>query len=379
MKLFQYIRGTRRGKEINRLEREAMRDPFLADALEGFDKVAGDDHEWRIKEVRTEISKKTESGKRSVFRYWSIAASILLFIGCGGYFLLHKNQSGTRRNLASTQLDLYIPEKSFPAQAKTIIQSEKPLLAQAKADNKKEAEPDMAVQESRCDDWEEMQMETVTVQESGIVEPDMLALIDSVPVSNIRGIVIDHEGVPLPGASIVYAGTNMKVASDAAGYFELPQSKEKEIQVSYIGYEPVNLVVDTSKTMLVEMRENTDVLDEIVVVAFGKQKRKSMIGSVEVKKENIKPRPVIGKKKYKKYLKENVIMLQSEACRGKKGKVRLKFMVDMSGRPVNIRVEKSLCPEADHDAIRLIMEGSDWTEGNCEAGIDVEFGKKRKK
>lgn len=39
MKLLDYIRGARKGKEAHRLEKEAMRDPFLADALEGYSRV----------------------------------------------------------------------------------------------------------------------------------------------------------------------------------------------------------------------------------------------------------------------------------------------------------------------------------------------------
>ena len=93
MNIFKYIRGSRKGKEINRLEREAMEDPFLADALEGYDKIHGD-HEARIKRIQDKISAQTRSSN-NVFRYWAVAASILLIIGMGGgYFLWNEfNQS----------------------------------------------------------------------------------------------------------------------------------------------------------------------------------------------------------------------------------------------------------------------------------------------
>ncbi|MCS2406366.1 hypothetical protein NXY31_18955 [Bacteroides salyersiae] len=42
MKLLDYIRGTRKGKEAHRLQKEAMRDPFLADAMDGYDSVGGE-------------------------------------------------------------------------------------------------------------------------------------------------------------------------------------------------------------------------------------------------------------------------------------------------------------------------------------------------
>ena len=42
MKLLDYIRGLRKGKEAHRLEKESMKDPFLADAMDGYHKVEGD-------------------------------------------------------------------------------------------------------------------------------------------------------------------------------------------------------------------------------------------------------------------------------------------------------------------------------------------------
>ena len=47
MKLLDYIRGLRKGKEAHRLEKESMQDPFLADAMDGYNQVEGN-HEQRI-------------------------------------------------------------------------------------------------------------------------------------------------------------------------------------------------------------------------------------------------------------------------------------------------------------------------------------------
>ena len=84
MNLNQYIRGQRKGKEINRLEKEAMRNAFLADAMGGYDKIKGK-HERRITSLRNRISLKTKQ-KSFVLRYWSMAAGIFLLLGIGGLF-----------------------------------------------------------------------------------------------------------------------------------------------------------------------------------------------------------------------------------------------------------------------------------------------------
>ena len=51
MKLLDYIRGLRKGKEAHRLEKESMKDPFLADAMDGYGQVEGN-HEQRIGQLR---------------------------------------------------------------------------------------------------------------------------------------------------------------------------------------------------------------------------------------------------------------------------------------------------------------------------------------
>lgn len=53
--LMQYIQGPRKGKDAHRLEKEAMKDPFLSDALDGFQAVKGN-HVESIEEMRRRIS-----------------------------------------------------------------------------------------------------------------------------------------------------------------------------------------------------------------------------------------------------------------------------------------------------------------------------------
>lgn len=55
MKLLDYIRGLRKGKEAHRLEKESMQDPFLADAMDGYNQVEGN-HEQRIEKLRMQVS-----------------------------------------------------------------------------------------------------------------------------------------------------------------------------------------------------------------------------------------------------------------------------------------------------------------------------------
>ncbi len=73
MSLLDYIRGNRKGKEAHRLEKEAMRDPFLADALEGFDSVE-DDHLARLATLQKRLG--NHSTRKELHRKQSIGTSV---------------------------------------------------------------------------------------------------------------------------------------------------------------------------------------------------------------------------------------------------------------------------------------------------------------
>ena len=90
MSLLAYIQGKRKGKTAHDIERQAMQDPFLADALDGFDSVEGN-HVERIAGMRGRVSIQTRRSNRRV-AYLSIAASLLLCIGVGGYFLMNTSE-----------------------------------------------------------------------------------------------------------------------------------------------------------------------------------------------------------------------------------------------------------------------------------------------
>ena len=98
MKLLDYIRGLRKGKEAHRLEKESMKDPFLADAMDGYGQVEGN-HEQRIGQLRMQVSahakKKKESFKRNRIRMLSLGAlppCLVIGIGISCYFLFLKKR-----------------------------------------------------------------------------------------------------------------------------------------------------------------------------------------------------------------------------------------------------------------------------------------------
>ena len=93
---------------------------------------------------------------------------------------------------------------------------------------------------------------------------------------NIKGTVVDDKGEPIIGASVVVKGTSTGIITDLDGNYTINEvSEDAWISVSYIGYQSVELRAADSKNLLrIVLKEDTKVLDEVVVVGYGVQKRK---------------------------------------------------------------------------------------------------------
>ena len=97
----------------------------------------------------------------------------------------------------------------------------------------------------------------------------------------MKGVISDEMGTPLPGASIVEQGTVNGVSSDFDGnyYIEVPQGSTLEF--SFIGYGKQTFLVGESTSFDVTLYPDNE-LEEVVVVAFGKQTKETIVGSVAV-------------------------------------------------------------------------------------------------
>ena len=94
----------------------------------------------------------------------------------------------------------------------------------------------------------------------------------------IVGKVIDANGEPLVGASVAEAGTSNGTITALDGAFVLNVEKNVTLLVSYVGYKDQE--VRAHKDMVVMLREDTQVLDEVVAIGYGTQKKANLTGAV---------------------------------------------------------------------------------------------------
>lgn len=100
-------------------------------------------------------------------------------------------------------------------------------------------------------------------------------------VKKVHGVVKDVNGEPIIGANVVVKGNPSNgTITDLNGNFDLSVTSNTTLQVSYIGYNTQELFVGKKTDFNIVLKEDTELLDEVVVVGYGTMKKKDLTGAV---------------------------------------------------------------------------------------------------
>lgn len=363
MKLLDYIRGSRKGKEAHRIEREAMSDPLLSDALKGFDRVKGN-HAEQIEALQKQIAARAHSHqKKHYLRNWSAVACLLAGLFVGGYFLL-----SPRMNTYEVMMS-ELTEVNVELGIEPILEVPAPPMV-AKTAPKATATKSPATSSISKDSSFSLAFIPPTTQAA---TADSKALNIQEPVQQMADELAQAASPKLKATSptemrIIRAsirGTDRGTITNIDSNFKLPP-ESKNLEVNHIGFNTVIIPADTIKKKMIVMNKNNRLLCESVLVGYAASKKATSATSKQ-------SQPAIGIKAYNKYLKENLKRPTDGECNGIKGKVIVTFQVDSYGRPQALSIKQSLCPTADKEALRLVAEGPDWTQGNKQGSVTVTF------
>lgn len=185
-----------------------------------------------------------------------------------------------------------------------------------------------------------------------------------------RGRVIDANNNPVPFANITNTRDEAGTYSDANGYFNLisPDSV-LNVEIRSVGFENNNIQLSNNvNNSQVVMQEDNRNLAE-VIVANKKSNAALRAHNASLKLEE--PEPVDGWANYDIYLANNLTIPDEKKTNRGTGDVEVSLEVDKNGKPINIKVEKSLCDQCDLEAIRLIKEGPKWKRRNRKSRATV--------
>lgn len=174
----------------------------------------------------------------------------------------------------------------------------------------------------------------------------------------VSGRVVDAQGEPVIGANVVVKGTANGVITDMDGHYKLNNVPvDAVILISYIGYAPMELNADSKELTQVTLKEDTELLDEVVVIGYGTVRKKDVTTSVSiVSTEDIQERPVVS---------------AASIIQGKAAGVQV---VQPSGKPggeISIRVRGSSSIQAGNEPL-YVVDGIPMSDIGTLAPSDIE-------
>ena len=192
---------------------------------------------------------------------------------------------------------------------------------------------------------------------------------------NISGIVMEYPAKkPVPGASIIIRGTTMGTLTDKDGKFTLPVKKGDVLVVSYIGLQTQSVVVQADVNLGIWMKEDVQPMEEMVVVGQT-PKEEVKYTKVEVEETEEPQEKVIfqvveempefqgGMGEAMKFLAKNIKYPVAAQQAKIEGRVIVQFVVERDGSISDIHTMRSVSPELDAEAIRVVSLMPKWKPG----------------
>jgi hypothetical protein len=381
----KYLNGELDARAMYELERQAQDDPFLMDVIKGMED--GENHQHSLDTIERLIDQRVQQDKTRVipiYRYWPAAACLLIALGIGSWWL---TRNTTPKSLVAVNI-------SQAKQADTIKMKQAPAVAQTNSKQleipadtelpltratKKQPPADVEILSPSPVLTEEMaRRDTATnkiaeAKDRAIaIEPGPAAL-NKAPDNQVTGKVVDDKGQPLPGVVVkVKDQPTIAATTDAHGNYKIITPHDStELTYNFVGFDTKELLAVNKKAVNVTMESKNTGLDEVVVVAYGSQKRTSVTGAVgkvspKMLKQvavtdtssNKEAHPAIGWQNYQNYINQQAVMTD-----GIMGDVSVAVNVAVDGNLSRIRIISSTDKALNDKAIDIIKNGPKWIGG----------------
>ncbi len=418
----KYLKGELSPADRHRLEKLALNDPFLAEALEGAAEINAENFHHDLDQLHSKLDKRiAEKGKSSSGWFWPmrIAAGVLLLI-CSSYLVYFFITNDTTNDLALNETEDTIPvqEEAPSTLMDSVIVTEpreknKESIASNNQPLKKEnpqpqpvplAKKDKTVvtKETEADDQsleikplaepvagiamnekppveiskgkiEEIKIEAkpeATSRAKKVAIPPGATIPEQENLRNgfmaekadhrvIKGKVVDVEdGAPLPGVNVIVKGTTTGTMTDLEGNYQIQIEDTDHALV----FSFIGLETKEEKIdgsqVNVQMEQDVSELSEVVVTGYGYDNNDIFTNTLS---DYVAAEPEGGFKAYKIYLEDN-LHYPIQAIENKvQGKVTVRFDISPTGVISDFQVTKGIGFGCDEEAIRLIRQGPKWS------------------
>ena len=425
----RYLKKEMSPADMHAMEKAALEDPFLADAMEGFHTVESaeqptlfhDDLQELKGRLRERVREKKEVVPITAY-WWRIAAAVMLLAGTTGLVYtftnmasekrqqVAKNESAATANLdtintnnnadsigtsvtgdqevtASVQQRFRYRPTPPPAADNIQLRKSAPVPLTEQQDKVSEAPVQQGRKEDKAEDQlagrtAGVEMKAAKTTSAPAMPGDNRSTRE--PASNnaeamapfvankFSGLVVDANNKPIAGASVILENRNMAVNTDKEGNFNvlIPDSAIN-VTVASVGFEPANVTLRNSlRDNRIVLTPSETALDEVVVTGYGKQKRSRVVSNTTIKTV---AEPKAGWPAYQQYLEKNKRIPPIDTSLH--GQVIVSFSINRNGRPTDLKIEQSLSNSLDAEAKRLVTQGPAWKplQGKTRGSITISF------
>ena len=414
----RYLKGGMSAKEMHEMERAALQDPFLADAIEGYSSASFEQSHKHLNEITAALQNENEAVKivplpTKSFYWWRVAAIIILVVGIGAvsWYIFDLDNKTELNNVAVVQekksgntdtvtkelmndtsnTSLIAQNKSTPslqAKRKKNLHKEKQEKVAAfsltdtqqaaskalknNADSiivtdKNDASQSAALSAPPRYDTQKLEGKASRV----IVQDKRYLFSNNNALNNFRGRVIDNNNQPVPNA-IVSLSNRYAAYTDANGYFkiEAPDSL-LTANISSIGYIPRDTLLKSNYANNIVIIPDKNPLSEVAVTGFSTKKK-----ALKRNESADSAYPSGGWESFQEYvykkLGKPLDTLNNDEV---DDDVQIEFLIDENGVPYNFTVLKSLNDETASRAIEIIKEGPRWItmHKNKKGKVTIQF------
>lgn len=170
----------------------------------------------------------------------------------------------------------------------------------------------------------------------------------------VSGTVLDETSEPLIGASVIAQGSTTGAATDFDGKFKITVSQNvKNLEITYVGYEKAVVAIPASGNLEIKLKPNAQVMEEVVVIGYGVQKKDDLTGSIST----------VGEKDFN----QGLISSPEQLVNGKVAGVQI---VNSGGSPTagsTIRIRGGASLNASNDPL-IVLDGVPMEVGGSVSG-----------
>jgi hypothetical protein len=406
----KYHKGLLSAKEMHELEKAALEDPFLAEALEGYGAVSVD-ATADLAELQRRLEQRASGSRvlamppaKNLFKWWRVAAAVVILGGVG--FLTFKLSTSEKHNSIaelnkkkkeeapvtvitdsnkisiadSTSIAINnnataaVKEHNSTKKARVKVLTKKidtTSVGAGLVSTKQSASADINYKQQKKDSGNEMavhefaapvaveKIESRAARAEGVLNDQQAKRVQA-QGNNFTGRVVDARKNAIPFANVTNTRDNVGTYADAMGYFILTSPDSVlNVRVRSVGFENGVMQLKNNVDNRLVLQDDKSAPDKIL--AFGNTgMNQSRAANVQVEE----PEPVDGWTNYNRYMANNINVPEDLKTHHDDGQVQVSFDVNDNGEPVNVKVDKSLCKKCDEEAIRLVKQGPKWRQKN---------------